>query len=158
MWNGSGVTPFCTLFTQAPFLLKKWKLHPFLALHPLYCINFALHPFYFHTGFFSLTFNLQNLIRFTCSGRIVLRHGLPHTPWHDVLQCFKIVYSTRILSTHRQSGFSASCFNLYWLSGVQPCVLSTRRPAMLNFHQILPSMQHSYNQSCGTSNITHQFL
>ena len=58
VWSDTLLHPFYpgTLF------IKKVKMTPFLALHPLYFINFALHP------------------------------------------------------------FSASCFNLYWLSGVQPCV------------------------------------
>ena len=47
VWSDTLLHPFYpgTLF------IKKVKMTPFLALHPLYCINFALHPFYFHTGF-----------------------------------------------------------------------------------------------------------
>ena len=44
VWSNTLLHPFYpgTLF------IKKVKMTPFLALHPLYCINFALHPFYFH--------------------------------------------------------------------------------------------------------------
>ena len=47
VWSDTLLHPFY----PATLFIKKVKMTPFLALHPLYCINFALHPFYFHTGF-----------------------------------------------------------------------------------------------------------
>ena len=88
---------FAKLITVSTYIdVLSWDLDTMILT--LMSLTFNLHDYNSATFIQSISYGTrQNLIRFTCSGRIVFRHGLPHTPWHDELQCYGGIYIIPLL-------------------------------------------------------------